>query len=92
VVCTGSALALNWENDHVNAILNAWYGGQEGGTAVADVLFGDYNPAGRLPITFYKSVDQLPDFQDYSMKGRTYRYMTQTPLYPFGYGLYNIRL
>ena len=87
VVCTGSALALNWENDHVNAILNAWYGGQEGGTAVADVLFGDYNPAGRLPITFYKSVDQLPDFQDYSMKGRTYRYMTQTPLYPFGYGL-----
>ncbi len=84
---TGSALALNWENDHVNAILNAWYGGQEGGTAVADVLFGDYNPAGRLPITFYKSVDQLPDFQDYSMKGRTYRYMTQTPLYPFGYGL-----
>ena len=87
MVCTGSALALNWENDHVNAILNAWYGGQEGGTAVADVLFGDYNPAGRLPITFYKSVDQLPDFQDYSMKGRTYRYMTQTPLYPFGYGL-----
>ena len=78
---------MNWENDHVNAILNAWYGGQEGGTAVADVLFGDYNPAGRLPITFYKSVDQLPDFQDYSMKGRTYRYMTQTPLYPFGYGL-----
>ena len=87
VVCTGSALALNWENDHVDALVNAWYGGQEGGTAVADVLFGDYNPAGRLPITFYKSVDQLPDFQDYSMKGRTYRYMTQTPLYPFGYGL-----
>ncbi|MGM9756361.1 MAG: glycoside hydrolase family 3 C-terminal domain-containing protein, partial [Parabacteroides sp.] len=87
VVCTGSALALNWENEHVDAILNAWYGGQEGGTAVADVLFGDYNPAGRLPITFYKSVDQLPDFEDYSMKGRTYRYMTQTPLYPFGYGL-----
>ena len=87
VVCTGSALALNWENDHVDALVNAWYGGQEGGTAVADVLFGDYNPAGRLPITLYKSVDQLPDFQDYSMKGRTYRYMTQTPLYPFGYGL-----
>ena len=87
VVCTGSALALNWENEHVDAILNAWYGGQEGGTAVADVLFGDYNPAGRLPITFYKSVDQLPDFEDYSMKGRTYRFMTQTPLYPFGYGL-----
>ena len=71
----------------MDAILNAWYGGQEGGTAVADVLFGDYNPAGRLPITFYKSVDQLPDFEDYSMKGRTYRFMTQTPLYPFGYGL-----
>lgn len=87
VVCTGSALALNWEEANVDAILNAWYGGQEGGTAVADILFGDYNPAGRLPITFYKSVDQLPDFQDYSMKGRTYRYMTQTPLYPFGYGL-----
>lgn len=87
VLCTGSALALNWEEANVDAILNAWYGGQEGGTAVADVLFGDYNPAGRLPVTFYKSVDQLPDFQDYSMKGRTYRYMTQEPLYPFGYGL-----
>ena len=87
VVCTGSALALNWENDHVDAIVNAWYGGQQGGTAVADVLFGDYNPAGRLPITFYKSIDQLPDFEDYNMKGRTYRYFTQTPLYPFGYGL-----
>lgn len=87
IVCTGSALALNWEEANLDAILNAWYGGQEAGTAVADILFGDYNPAGRLPITFYKSVDQLPDFQDYNMKGRTYRYMTQTPLYPFGYGL-----
>lgn len=87
VVCTGSALALNWEEANIDAILNAWYGGQEGGTAVADILFGDYNPSGRLPITFYKSVDQLPDFQDYRMNGRTYRYMTQTPLYPFGYGL-----
>lgn len=87
VLCTGSALALNWEEAHVDAILNAWYGGQEAGTAVADILFGDYNPAGRLPITFYKSADQLPDFQNYEMKGRTYRYMTQTPLYPFGYGL-----
>lgn len=87
VVCTGSALALNWEEANVNAILNAWYGGQEGGTAVADILFGDYNPAGRLPITFYKSIDQLPDFQAYGMKGRTYRYLTDTPLYPFGYGL-----
>ena len=87
VVCTGSALALNWENDHVGAIVNAWYGGQEGGTAVADVLFGDYNPSGRLPITFYKSITQIPDFEDYSMKGRTYRFMTEKPLYPFGYGL-----
>ena len=87
VLCTGSALALNWEEANVDAILNAWYGGQQAGTAVADVLFGDYNPAGRLPVTFYKSVDQLPDFEDYTMKGRTYRYMTETPLYPFGYGL-----
>ncbi len=87
VVCTGSALALNWEEANVDAIVNAWYGGQQAGTAVADVLFGDYNPAGRLPVTFYTSIDQLPDFQDYSMQGRTYRYMTQKPLYPFGYGL-----
>lgn len=87
ILCTGSALALNWEEANLDAILNAWYGGQEAGTAVADILFGDYNPSGRLPITFYKSIDQLPDFQDYNMKGRTYRYMTQEPLYPFGYGL-----
>lgn len=87
ILCTGSALALNWEEANVDAILNAWYGGQEAGTAVADILFGDYNPAGRLPITFYKSIDQLPDFLDYDMKGRTYRYMTEAPLYPFGYGL-----
>ncbi len=87
VVCTGSALALNWEEANVDAILNAWYGGQEAGTAVADILFGDYNPSGRLPVTFYKSVDQLPDFEDYSMQGRTYRYMKEEPLYPFGYGL-----
>ncbi|MDR1402532.1 MAG: glycoside hydrolase family 3 C-terminal domain-containing protein [Tannerellaceae bacterium] len=87
IVCTGSALALNWEEANVDAILNAWYGGQEAGTAVADILFGDYNPAGRLPITFYKSIEQLPDFLNYDMKGRTYRYMTETPLYPFGYGL-----
>ena len=87
VVCTGSALALTWENDHLDAILNAWYGGQEGGQAVADILFGDYNPGGRLPVTFYKSASQLPDFEDYNMKGRTYRYFTGEPLYPFGYGL-----
>ncbi|MDR2970134.1 MAG: glycoside hydrolase family 3 C-terminal domain-containing protein [Tannerellaceae bacterium] len=87
VLCTGSALALNWEDGNLDAVVNAWYGGQEAGTAVADVLFGDYNPGGRLPVTFYKSADQLPDFEDYKMAGRTYRYMTQTPLYPFGYGL-----
>jgi beta-glucosidase len=87
VLCTGSAIALNWEEANVDAILNAWYGGEAAGTAVADILFGDYNPAGRLPVTFYKSAAQLPDFEDYTMKGRTYRYMTEEPLYPFGYGL-----
>ena len=87
VVCTGSALALTWEDQNLDAVVNAWYGGQEGGTALANMLFGDHNPAGRLPVTFYTSADQLPDFEDYSMKGRTYRYMTQKPLYPFGYGL-----
>jgi beta-glucosidase len=88
VLCGGSAVAVTWENDHLDAILDAWYGGQEGGTAVADVLFGDYNPAGRLPLTFYASVSQLPDFEDYDMaKGRTYRYFRGKPLYPFGYGL-----
>jgi beta-glucosidase len=87
VLLGGSALAVNWANDNVPAILDAWYPGEEGGTALADVLFGDYNPAGRLPVTFYKSVDQLPTFTDYSMKGRTYRYFTGAPLYPFGFGL-----
>ena len=87
VLLSGSALAVNWANDNVPAILQAWYPGGEGGTAVADVLFGDYNPAGRLPVTFYKSVDQLPPFTDYSMQGRTYRYFKGEPLYPFGYGL-----
>ncbi|MDR0698652.1 MAG: glycoside hydrolase family 3 C-terminal domain-containing protein [Tannerella sp.] len=87
VVCTGSALALTWEHENVDAILNAWYGGQTAGTAVADILFGDYNPSGKLPVTFYKSTSQLPDFENYDMKGRTYRYMTENPLYPFGYGL-----
>jgi beta-glucosidase len=87
VLLSGSALAVNWANDNAPAILEAWYPGGEGGTAVADVLFGDYNPAGRLPITFYKSVDQLPAFTDYSMQGRTYRYFKGEPLYPFGHGL-----
>ena len=87
VLLSGSALAVNWANDNAAAILEAWYPGGEGGTAIADVLFGDYNPAGRLPVTFYKSVDQLPPFTDYSMAGRTYRYFKGEPLYPFGFGL-----
>jgi len=87
VLFSGSALAVNWANENVPAILHAWYPGGEGGTAVADVLFGDYNPAGRLPVTFYKSVDQLPPFGDYNMQGRTYRYFKGDPLYPFGFGL-----
>jgi beta-glucosidase len=87
VLLNGSAVAVNWARDHVPAIVELWYPGQAGGTALADVLFGDYNPAGRLPVTFYKSEDQLPVFDDYSMKGRTYRYFAGEPLYPFGYGL-----
>ena len=87
VLSGGSAIALGEVEDLVEAIVFVWYPGQEGGSAVADVLFGDANPAGRLPITFYQSVDQLPPFEDYDMAGRTYRYMTQAPLYPFGYGL-----
>ncbi len=87
VMLTGSALAIPWENENIPAIVNTWYGGQSGGTALADVLFGDYNPAGRLPVTFYKSDNDLPGFSDYSMKGRTYRYFTGEALYPFGYGL-----
>lgn len=87
VSCSGSALGLVPEVDNCEAILQAWYPGQAGGTAVADVLFGDYNPAGRLPVTFYKNANQLPDFSDYSMKGRTYRYFKGEPLFPFGYGL-----
>jgi beta-glucosidase len=87
VLTNGSALAVNWANEHANAILDAWYPGEEGGTAVAETLSGKNNPAGRLPVTFYKSADQLPPFEDYAMKGRTYRYFTGTPLYPFGYGI-----
>lgn len=90
VLLSGSALAVNWAQERVPAILQAWYPGEEGGAAVADALFGDYNPAGRLPITFYKSLEQLPPFEDYAMngeKGRTYRYMKEEPLYPFGFGL-----
>jgi beta-glucosidase len=87
VLLNGSALAVNWAQEHVAAIVEAWYPGEEGGTAIADVLFGDYNPGGRLPVTFYKSVDQLPPFENYSMQGRTYRYFKGEPLYPFGFGL-----
>ena len=87
VLMNGSALAVNWANDHANAILDAWYSGEEGGTAIAQTLAGVNNPAGRLPVTFYKGVEQLPDFEDYSMNNRTYRYFTGEPLYPFGYGL-----
>ena len=87
VNCSGSALALTPELESCDAILQAWYGGEQGGKAVAEVLFGDFNPSGKLPITFYKNVNQLPDFLDYTMKGRTYRYFDGEPLFPFGYGL-----
>ena len=84
---SGSAVGLESETQTCDAILQAWYPGEAGGTAVADVLYGDYNPAGRLPVTFYKNVGQLPDYEDYSMKGRTYRYFEGMPLFPFGHGL-----
>lgn len=87
VLMNGSALGANWENAHANAVLEAWYSGEEGGAAVAQALSGKNNPAGRLPITFYKDVHQLPHFEDYSMRGRTYRYFQGEPLWPFGYGL-----
>jgi beta-glucosidase len=87
VLTNGSALAVNWASEHANAILDAFYPGEEGGAAVAQTLSGKNNPAGRLPVTFYKSADQLPPFEDYAMKGRTYRYFDGAPLYPFGYGL-----
>ena len=87
VLMNGSALAINWADEHLSAIVEAWYPGEEGGTAVAGLLAGDFSPAGRLPVTFYKSTDQLPAFEDYSMSKRTYRYFGGEPLYPFGYGL-----
>lgn len=87
VLLNGSALAVDWAQQHAAAILEAWYPGQAGGTAIADVLAGTANPAGRLPVTFYQSVDQLPAFDNYMMEGRTYRYFRQKPLYGFGYGL-----
>jgi beta-glucosidase len=87
VMMTGSAIATPWESENIPAIVNAWYAGQSAGTAIADVLFGDYNPAGRLPVTFYKSDKDLPPFGDYSMDSRTYRYFKGQPLYGFGYGL-----
>lgn len=87
VMMTGSAIATPWESKNIPAIVNTWYGGQSAGTAIADVLFGDYNPAGRLPVTFYEKDSDLPGFMDYSMEGRTYRYFKGEALYPFGYGL-----
>ncbi len=88
VLVAGSSLAINWMDEHIPAIVNAWYPGEQGGTAVAEVLFGDYNPGGRLPLTYYKTLDELPPFDDYDItKGRTYQYFEGKPLYPFGYGL-----
>jgi beta-glucosidase len=87
VLMNGSALSVNWAAQHANAILDAWYSGEEGGTAIAETLSGANNPAGRLPVTFYKGVEQLPPFENYAMKNRTYRYFDGQPLYPFGYGL-----
>lgn len=87
IMMAGSAVAFPWEADNIPAIINTWYGGQASGTAVADVLFGDYNPSGRLPVTFYKSDNDLPSFDDYSMANRTYRYFKGEALYPFGFGL-----
>lgn len=87
VLLNGSALAINWEQENLDAIVETWYGGEKGGEALADVLLGKYNPAGRLPITFYKAIDDILAFDNYSMKGKTYRYVTKPVLYPFGYGL-----
>lgn len=87
VLLSGSALAVNWADEHIPAIIQGWYPGAQGGRAIAQVLFGEKNPEGRMPVTFYRSTEELPDFTDYSMKGRTYRYMKKEALYPFGYGL-----
>lgn len=87
VLLSGSALAVNWADEHVDAIVQGWYPGARGGAAIADILFGEANPEGKLPVTFYRTTEELPDFEDYSMQGRTYRYMEQEALYPFGYGL-----
>jgi beta-glucosidase len=87
VNCSGSAIALPWEAGHLPAILQAWYPGEEGGRAVGEVLFGDVNPSGHLPLTFYQATTDLPGFTDYSMSNRTYRYFSGTPLFAFGHGL-----
>ena len=87
VLMNGSALSINWENENIDGIIEGWYGGEAAGQAVAEVLFGDYNPSGRLPITFYKSINDIPSFEDYSMDGKTYKYCNKPVLYPFGYGL-----
>jgi len=84
---SGSAVALNWENENLSAIVQAFYPGEATGTALTRLLFGDYNPSGRLPVTFYKSINDIPDFKNYEMEGRTYRYFKGEPLYSFGYGL-----
>ena len=87
VMLSGSALSFNWADEHIPAIIQGWYPGAVGGKAIANILFGDVSPEGKLPLTFYHSIDDLPEFTDYSMKGRTYRYMKQDAMYPFGYGL-----
>lgn len=87
ILLAGSALAVDWADENMSAIIQGWYPGAEGGHAIADILFGETNPEGKLPLTFYSNKNNLPDFTDYSMKGRTYRYITEKPLYPFGYGL-----